>query len=278
MPPLAIMGGIAAAGSIGSAVMGSHAAGSAADAQANAAMQAAQLQHQDAQDALAFQKQQYGTQQKQLAPYLQTGTNSLSQLGYLSGIGPQNAQHNPASGGYGSLMQPFNGQVSEQNDPGYQFRLQQGQQALQRSAAAKGDLLSGGTAKALQQYGQDYASNEYQNTYNRYMNDQTTKYNRLASLAGVGQQAVGQSGASGQAAAGNIGNILMASGQQIGNDYQNAGAARASGYVGGANAWSGALGGGTNTLMQLMQLYGNKAPASVPYGAAQTPPFFGIGS
>jgi hypothetical protein len=179
MPPLAIIGGIAAAGSIGSAAMGSHAAGSAADAQANAAMSAAQLQHQDAQDALAFQKQQYGTQQKQLAPYLQTGTNSLSQLGYLSGIGPQNAQHNPSMGGFGSLMQPFNGKVSEQNDPGYQFRLQQGQQALQRSAAAKGDLLSGGTAKALEQYGQDYASNEYQNTYNRYMNDQTTKYNRL---------------------------------------------------------------------------------------------------
>jgi hypothetical protein len=68
---------------------------------------------------------------------------------------------NPSLGAYGSLSQ-FQAPTAatEQNDPGFQFRLQQGQQALERSAAAKGGLLTGGTAQAEQQFGQDYASNE----------------------------------------------------------------------------------------------------------------------
>lgn len=334
MPPLAIIGGISAAGSIGSAAIGASAAGHAADTQAQAAMQAAQLQHQDAQAALGFQQQQYQNSQTQFAPWLQAGTGALANLAYQTGIpgfspttqgstltaAPQNkvvtkpsgslgtlslagsgfpgrmtpgggpmlqgsratplaagganqfglttgtlkpgytppsnlgSLVNPQLGGFGSLMQPFNGQVTEQNDPGYKFRLDQGMQALQRSAAAKGDLLSGGTAKALTQYGQDYASNEYQNTYNRFMNNQATRYNRLASLAGVGQQAAGQIGQLGQSAAGNAGNILMESGQQIGNQFMNAGNARASGYANAANAWGGAISSGTNTLADLLLL------------------------
>jgi hypothetical protein len=64
-------------------------------------------------------------------------------------------------GGYGSLLQPYSGTFSaptaltEQNDPGYQARLQLGQQALQQSAAARGNLLTGGTAQALNQNAQD---------------------------------------------------------------------------------------------------------------------------
>src|SRR6185369_3043288 len=101
MPPLAIMGGIAAAGSIGQAAIGSHGASSAANAQAQAAMQAAQLQHQDAQAALDFQKSQYNTSQQQMAPWLRGGTNALNQLLYLSGVGPQTAQQFATAGGYG---------------------------------------------------------------------------------------------------------------------------------------------------------------------------------
>lgn len=54
-----------------------------------------------------------------------------------------------------------------ENDPGYQFRLSQGNQALNRGFAAGGTLLNGGTAKALARYNQDYASGEFQNVYNR---------------------------------------------------------------------------------------------------------------
>ena len=54
-----------------------------------------------------------------------------------------------------------------QTSPGYQFRLAEGLKGIERGAAAKGTLLTGGTLKALTRYGQDYASNEYQNRYNR---------------------------------------------------------------------------------------------------------------
>jgi hypothetical protein len=113
---------------------------------------------------------------------------------------------NPQLGGFGSLMQGFGENfnaptnVTEQNDPGFQFRLQQGTDAIQRSAAAKGNLLTGGTAKDLMDYGQNSASNEYGNVYNRALGEyqqrynifqqhQADQFNRLASIAGLGQTA-----------------------------------------------------------------------------------------
>src|SRR5712692_2716617 len=148
--------GLGLAGSVGSAAIGAHAAGKAADTQSQAAMYAANLQKQEADQALAFQKQVYGTQQKELAPWLTAGQGAITNLSKLL-----------SGGGFPDWKQQFQAptNVTEQNDPGFQFRLQQGEQALERSAAARGNLLSGGTAKALTQYGQDYASNEYGNVY-----------------------------------------------------------------------------------------------------------------
>jgi hypothetical protein len=113
-------------------------------------------------------------------------------------------------------------------DPGYQFRMDEGMKGLQGSAAARGGLLSGGTLKALTKYGQNYASGEYQNAYNRYNTDLTGRFNRLATVAGVGQTA--------NTALANAGNANTE--QQIGAQYGGANA-RASGYVGMANALSG---------------------------------------
>jgi len=98
---------------------------------------------------------------------------------------------------FGSLNQRFDGK-GLQNDPGYQFRLQQGQSALENSRAAMGGLFSGATGKALSEYGQGFASNEYQNAYNRYNNDQSNLFNRLSGLAGTGQTANQQVNAAGQ--------------------------------------------------------------------------------
>lgn len=112
-----------------------------------------------------------------------------------------------------------------QQDPGYQFRLDQGTKALERSAAASGGLFSGKTGKALTEYSQGVASQEYGNAYNR-----------LASLAGIGQSATSQQVNANQ----NQGTQLADLTTQVGN-------ARASGYVGAANA--GAQ--GTQNLMQL---------------------------
>lgn len=254
--PIAAIGIAAAVGGVATSAIGAHAAGKAADAQVSAANYAAQLQHQDAQQALAFQKQQYADQQKNAAPWLQAGQNALGQLTGLMN-----------NGGFGDFTEQFQAptSVTEQNDPGYQFRLQQGLKALQNSAAAKGGLYSGNTQQALSDYAQNSASNEYSNVYNRALGEfqqrynifegnQANKFNRLAALSGVGQTAANQLAQSGQQAAGNVSNILLTSGQQIGNTIQNAGAARASGYVGGANAWMNGIGGATNNIMDLLLL------------------------
>lgn len=253
-----------AAGSIGGAAIGAHAAGKASDAQSQAAMYAADLQKKAADEALAFQKQEYADQQKNLAPWIKAGQGAVTSLSSMLAPGGTLSQ-----GWMGQFQAPTN--VTEQNDPGFQFRLQQGQQALERSAAARGNLLTGGTAKALTQYGQDYASNEYGNVYNRALNDyqlaynqfqqnQANQYNRYAGLAGLGQTTAGTLAQAGQATAGNVGNILLGSANSQANEINNAAAARASGYVGGANAWGGALQGGANALSSglLMNLLGQK--------------------
>jgi hypothetical protein len=76
-----------------------------------------------------------------------------------------------------------------QTDPGYAFRLSEGMKSLDRTAAARGGLLSGATLKGAQRYGQDLASQEYQNAYNRYNTDYNMRLAPLQTLAGYGQGA-----------------------------------------------------------------------------------------
>jgi hypothetical protein len=71
------------------------------------------------------------------------------------------------------------------NDPGYQFRLKQGQQMLENSAAAGGVLRTGGTAKGLIDYGQQAASQEYQNVYNRRASEYDRTYGNEAGAYGI---------------------------------------------------------------------------------------------
>lgn len=243
-----IMAGIGLAGSIGGAAISANAAGNAASTQANAADYAANLQKQESDAALAFQEKEFNTQQGNLQPWLKAGQGGLTQLQALLNNGP------------GGLLQPFQAPTlaEAENEPGYQFSLGQGEQALQNSAAAKGQLVSGNSLEALNNYAQNAAQNNYQNVYNRSFNtfesNQANTFNRLAALSGIGQTAATTLGTEGQQAAGNVANIDLTAGAQQGQDYQNAAAAEASGYVGGANAWSGALGGSTNSLMNLMLL------------------------
>jgi predicted flap endonuclease-1-like 5' DNA nuclease len=177
----------------------------------------------------------------------------------------------PSPGGFGSLMQGY-GQtfqaptaITEQNDPGYQARMNIGADVLQRSAAARGGVLTGGTAKALDTYGQDYASNEYNNVYNRaltgydtnynvFQQNQANQFNRLAAISGIGQTAAGNLANAGQAASNNVSSNLLGTAQGMGQQLNNAAAANASGIVGSANAWGGALGNTGNNLSQLLML------------------------
>lgn len=114
------------------------------------------------------------------------------------------------------------------SDPSYQWRLAQGEQALERSAAARGGLLSGRAAKDLTGYAQGMASTEYGNIYNR-----------LANIAGLGQSTGSQ-----------IGQLGANYANQAGQNIIGAGNARASGYVGSANAWNNAIGQGVNAFNQ----------------------------
>jgi hypothetical protein len=188
---------------------------------------------------------------------------------------------NPNLGGYGSLMQAYPGQftaptgLTEQNDPGYQARLQLGTDAIQRSAAASGGLLTGGTAKALDSYGQDYASNEYNNVYNRaltnyqtnynqYQQQQANEFNRLASIAGIGQTSAGQLNSAGTSAANNASNTLLGTAGAVGQQLNNSAAATASGYTGIANSVNSGL-GGLSGLAGLSAILGNSGGlSSVP--------------
>jgi len=181
---------------IGSSLLGSSAASSAASTQANAANNAANLQNQQYQQ----------TRQDQM-PWMQAGQTALNAL-------------TPLVMNY----RPFDMNTFAQ-DPGYQFRMDQGTKALERSAAARGGLISGNTGGALQNYGQGLASQEYQNAFNRYQAERQAQLGPLQSLAGVGQTTAQQLGTAGQNYATNAGNMLT-----------SGAAAQAAGYMGGANA------------------------------------------
>jgi hypothetical protein len=126
--------------------------------------------------------------------------------------------------------------------------MSEGMKALERSAAARGGLLSGATLRGTQRYGQDLASQEYQNAFNRYQAERTGTLNPYQALAGVAQSSANtlgqQAGAYGNAMASNI----------IGS-----GNAQASGYMGGANAIAGGVGQGIN-FYQNQQLL-NRLPS-----------------
>jgi len=245
-------------GSVASAGIGAVASGAASGAEVGAEEQAQALQAQEATNSLNFQEQEWNTQQENIAPWLQEGKQSLGKLGQLLGL-----SGDTSAADYGQLAQGWQGNfqapTAEQarQTPGYQFQLQQGEQAIQNSAAARGGLLSGNTAQSLEQFGQGLADttyqqtyanafNQYQQGYNEFQQNQANLYNRYAGVAGAGQQAATTLGQQGQAAAQNVGNISLTTGAQQGEDIQNAGAATASGYAGIANA----LGGGINSLSQ----------------------------
>ena len=142
------------------------------------------------------------------------------------------------SGEFGSLAKSF-GMDQFEADPGYAFRQSEGMKALERSAAARGNLMSGATMKGIQRFGQDLASQEYQNAFNRYQVERAARLNPLQSLMG-----------SGQSSANTLTSAAGQFGQASANNAMNVGAARASGYVGSANALSSALSGVGQMAMQ----------------------------
>lgn len=174
LTPNVVAGGLSAIGGF----LGSRAAGDAADAGVAASNAAA-----------AEQARQFDLTRADFAPFREQGVNALNQFA-ADNLGPL------------------------EETPEFRFALEQGVNALDRSAAARGKLLSGQQVKAVQRFGTGLG--------NQFAGQQQ---NRLAALAGIGQTATANTGQFGANASSNIGNALLAGGD-----------ARASGFVGQSNA------------------------------------------
>jgi hypothetical protein len=178
---------------------------------ANQANKAAQTQSEAADKSIGLQERQYAENLKRQQPFYEAGVNALPELVKAS-------RYTPFS------MEQFTA------DPGYGFRLSEGQKALERSAAARGGLISGGALKAAQRYGQEMGSQEYTNAFNRYQAERQARLNPLQSLTGMGQTTANIIGNAGTTMAGNVGEAYMGGAN-----------ARASGYVGMGNAINSGL-------------------------------------
>ena len=190
-----------AAATIGSGILGGIASGKASRAQ-----------QQAQREANAAQERMFNRQVELQEPFRQVGVNALPELVEASRYTPFN-------------MDQF------QQDPGYAFRMREGLKALDRSAAARGGLLSGNQLRGVTQFGQDLASQEYTNAFNRYQAERQARLNPLQSLAGVGQTATNT-----------LSNEAGQYGQAMANNAAAMGNIRASGYMNQANALTGGLG------------------------------------
>lgn len=204
------MAGWVAAATVASAAIQSRSASKAANASAAASDRAGDVQ-----------REMFERNVELNAPFREAGVNALNKLVPLT------------------EYQNF-GMDQFQADPGYGFRMSEGMKALEGSAAARGGLLSGNTLRGIQRYGQDMASQEFQNAFNRYGVERERRLNPLQSLAGVGQTTSQQLGAAGTQFANTMGNIGMTNAMNQGN----AGMARASTYG--------------DTINQLSRLYGGR--------------------
>jgi hypothetical protein len=213
-----------------SSLVGSQASKSAANKQADAANRASQLSNDQ------FQQ----TREDQM-PWLKAGERALGKL-------------------EGAVdYTPF-GMDQFQADPGYAFRLKEGQKALDAQAAARGGLISGNALRAATSYGQEMGSQEYTNAFNRYQQERAAKLQPLQSLAGVGQTTAANLGQAGAANAGAMGNYLT-----------GGAAASAAGQVGAANAITSGVGTylnynqGNNLINALSRNRPASSPSSVNY-------------
>lgn len=168
----------------------------------NSTDKAVKAQTQGTNQANAALDSAYGVQNDLLNPWAQTGTKSMTSLAN------------------NDFMNNW------QQDPGYQFRLDEGNKAINAAASSRGLGNSGATMKALTRYGQDYASGEYDKAYNR-------NYTRLSQLAGYGQDATNS-----------LVNASANYGNSVANNYMGLGNANAAANLAQANRFSNLLGQG----------------------------------
>lgn len=228
---LSTLGGIAGTafgGPIGGAL--GSALGGAIEGDGGTSGRAAGAANAGAQADIDLRRRMYEEGVARQKPFYEAGVNALP--GYLSGIGPN-----------GELVRGFT-QADYQADPGYAFRMSEGMKALEGSAAARGGLLSGNTLRGIQRYGQDMASQEYANAYNRFRDTQGLRRNALAGVVGFAPTAAGAMTSSGQSYASGAGPQMYQQGVNTGNALIAGQQARESSYGQLGNALGKYLTGG----------------------------------
>jgi hypothetical protein len=220
----------------GSQLVGSYMAG-------KGAQKGAQTQADAMRESAAYQKQMFDIQNEQQKPYRETGYSALKDI---------------------AAMQPYlTRQFGVEDfqagiDPSYNFRLQQGNLATTNLANQAGGLIGGNALQGLTNYGQNLASTEYGNVFNRFQTQRSNIYNNLASIAGLGQTSLGQTGQLSANTAGNVGGAISGAGTAIGAGQIAAGNAISGGLQGAGNAYM--LSNLLRPQMQAPAGYGTPAP------------------
>jgi hypothetical protein len=287
------------------AVAGVAAAGTiaATSIQASSAKKAAAQQAESADQAVALQREMWQQQREDIGPWREAGVRGLRQLERFARQGPPPMDPFTAPRALDPSQFAFRAPTAADltRDPSYQFRLAEGQKALERGAAARGGLLGGGFARGLERYAQDYASTEYGNVYNRALGENQLRYGRALTAneqrmqralqqyqtrynAGMGQWqaqlAPWQTLAGfGQTAATHLAQLGGQYASNVGDLLTGQGAALAAGTIGSANAWSQGLGSLSNIgqqglsnyylgrMMQPQAAPGTYNPNTAPYDA-----------
>jgi hypothetical protein len=258
---MAIGTGLAIIGStIAGAAISSNAAKSAARTQADATRQASDATLQAQREALDAQK-----------PFLEGGYAATNRLQELLGLGG-----NTSASGYGSLNTPFSFKPGDLTQtPGYQFQLQQGQNAIDRRAAAGGGFYSGAGLKGAASFNQDLAGTtfdkEYGRAFNEFQANRANTLNPLQALAGQGQTAANTSGSIQMGGANSLAGLLTSNANAQGASRIAQGNAISSGINNGLAAWQRA---------QYMNAPGSSAAnwgvgTSNPWGGSSADPWYG---
>ncbi len=220
---------------VGGAVVGAYAAHSSASTQAGAMESASQTQALSTAESLKLQKQMFDKQVALNQPWQKAGLKALDVYA-----------KNPA----------FNFSYNQFTaDPSYKFRMEQGVNALDMSAASRGKLLSGAQDKALTGYAQGLGSEEYANAYNRALQNYNTEQNRQLNIANIGRGAAGQTQQAMQQYSTGAANALTAQGNAL-----------AQGQIGAANAYAQGTQGIASSINQGIgnyMLYNMMTPKAV---------------
>jgi hypothetical protein len=223
----------------GASIVGGYMAGQGAKA-------GAQTQADAMRESARLQKEMFDVQNENQRPYREAGYSALSDI---SGMKPY-------------LTKQFGPEEFQAGiDPSYNFRLQQGNLAATNLANRAGGAIGGNTLQGLIDYGQGAASQEYGNVFNRFQTQRSNIYNNLASIAGLGQTSLGQTGQLSSNAAQSIGGAMSGAGSAIG-----------AGQVAAANAYGGGLQGAGNSYM-LSQLLRRPPQPQPQFGSPISEPF-----